>query len=244
MNRYIEDSTGLTYQDLQNDDWDVIKLNITVDTDSIMDWVNSVESDNQDSIWNFELVNLVDEPLREKFLTIQKNLLVRTATTQPEQWGLQWSFQREGVIPFIVYACKKQFPEVYEEGFHQNCNQNLEKYVFGFWKRYYELLGPDVFQITRLVKFPKGCGLNAHRDTNKGQLIRMHTIPQIGTDHYFDYMSDPGRQYKLEPGCTYLLNTGMTHSAVNNDNQDWWMLHNNPADNAITKLCNLKVHVQ
>jgi hypothetical protein len=244
MNRYIEDSSGLTYQDLQNDDWDVIKLKITVDTDSIMQWVKLVEEHNQDSIWNFTLVDLVDEIHKEKFIELQHNLLIHTATEQPEQWGLQWSFDRPGVIPFIVYACRKQFPEVYEEGFHQNCNKNLEKYMFGFYKRYYDLLGPDVFQITRLVKFPKGCGLNAHRDTNKGQLIRMHTIPQIGPDHYFDYMSDPSRQYKLQSGCTYLLNTGMTHSAVNNDDLDWWMLHNNPKNEVITKLCNMEIHVK
>jgi hypothetical protein len=250
MNRYISDPTGLTFNDLQNTDWDLIKLKITVNTSSAMDWVAEVEKNNQDSIWTFERDDLVDETHRERFLNTQKKLLVKSEIAIPEQWGLQWSFQRDGVIPFMMYADKKQFPEIHEDGFLERWNQNLKKYEFGFWKKYYETLGPEVFQVTRLVKFPKNCGLNTHKDTDKGHLIRMHTVPQIGADHYFDYTDDmnnpvidPARQYKLEAGCTYLLNTGIPHKAINYDNTDWWMLHNNPTPVAIDQLCNTELHI-
>lgn len=251
MNRYISDPTGLSFSDLQNNNWDLIKLKITVNTHSIMEWVSAVREKNKDSIWTFERDDLVDEKFRERFKRTQKKLLVRSETELPEQWGLQWSYQREGVIPFMIYADKKKFPEVYEEGFTDRWNQNLEKYYFGFWKRYYEILGSDVFQVTRLVRFPKNCGLNTHRDTDRDYLIRMHTVPQIGPDHYFDYTDDmdnpvidPRRQYKLEPGCTYLLNTGIPHKAINYDDKDWWMLHNNPTPDAINKLCNMIMYIE
>jgi hypothetical protein len=249
MNKLIVNPAGLTFDDLQNNDWEVVKLDITIDTTSAMEWVKSVEENNQDAIWTFDRADLVAEEHMELFLKHRKKLLARTETNLPAQWGLQWSYQRGGAIPFIMYACKKQFPEILEEDFLQQWDQNLEKYYFGFWKRYYEFLGPDVFHVTRLVKFPKGCGLHTHKDTGQDQpfLIRMHTIPEIGSDTFFNYgedMEDTSRQYKLEPGCTYLLNTGILHSAINYDNKDWWMLHNNPTPHAVTKLLNTKAHIE
>jgi hypothetical protein len=74
----------------------------------------------------------------------------------------------------------------------------------------------------------------------------MHTVPNIGPDHFFNYgedLSDTTRQYKLESGKTYLLNTGILHAAWNNDEQDWWMLHNNPTPESVTSLLNTKVHI-
>lgn len=248
MDRFIEDPAGLTFDDLQNNDWELIKLNITVDTKSAMEWVTSVQLNNRDCIWRWsEADPYVDESLLEEFKNIRANQLIRTEKEEPEQWALQWSYQREGVIPFKVLASKKLFPEVYESNFNEVWNQNQEKYVFGFWKRYYDALGSDVFRVTRLVRFPKGCGLGTHVDTGSNQkyLIRMHTVPEIGPDHFFNYGDDlTARTHKLESGCTYLLNTGIPHSAINHDDRDWWMLHNNPTSEAVTRLLNTRMHIE
>lgn len=246
MDRFITDPTGLTFNDLQNNDWELIKLNITVDTNSAMQWVKEVET-HRDCIWTWDLPHLVDEDKKEYYFEQTKKLLVRTETEQPEQWTLQWSYQREGVLAFKGLADRHIYPEVYEPGFNENWNQNQEKFYFGFWKRYYDALGPDVFRVARLVRFPTGCGLNTHKDTGDNQpfLIRMHTVPEIGPDHFFNFGEDLSqRHHKLEPGCTYLLNTGIVHSAINHDNRDWWMLHNNPTPDAVTRLLNTKAHFE
>jgi hypothetical protein len=250
MARFIKDPTGLTFGDLQNNDWDLIELNITVDIAAAMEWVNEVQIKNQDCIWAWSDADpYVDEEKLEYFIKTREDQLIRTQTEQPEQWMLQWSYQRAGVLPFKGVASKKLYPEVCQPDFDSKWNQPLEKFMFGFWKRYYDLLGPDVFEVARLVRFPKGCGLRTHKDTGAGQpfLIRMHTVPSIGPDHFFNYdsdLTDITRQYKLEAGKTYLLNTGILHAAWNNDDQDWWMLHNNPTPEAITKLLNTRMHIE
>ena len=75
----------------------------------------------------------------------------------------------------------------------------------------------------------------------------MHTIPDIGSNHFFNYdidLTDVNRQYILEAGKTYLLNTGIVHAAWNNDDKDWWMLHNNPSPDAVTKLLNTRMYIE
>jgi hypothetical protein len=248
MDRFIKDPTGLTVFDLQNNDWDLIKLNITVDATALMDWVNVLQTQHRDSIWTFDRFDLVDEEKMEYFVSQRDKLLVRTEESIPEQWTLQWSYQRDGVLPFKGLANRNLYPEVYQPEFDATWNQNQTKYEFGSWKRYYEALGPDVFTVARLVRFPKNCGLNTHVDVGPNQpyLIRMHTLPSIGPNHYFscgDDPNDPTRQYKMEAGCSYLLNTGIPHRAINYDNKDWWMLHNNPLDDTITMLLNTRMHV-
>jgi hypothetical protein len=250
MDRFIKDPTGLTFADLQNNDWDLIELNITVDATSAMEWVNTVERDNQDSIWAWSSCDhLVAKDKLEKFQNdYRSRILQRTDTREPAQWMLQWYYQREGILPFIALACREQFPEILNDDFFEKWNTNLEKYFFGFWKKYYNALGPDVFEVARLVKFPSGCGLRPHNDTGPNQpfLIRMHTVPGIGENYSFYFGNDEGneRHYRLTAGKTYLLNTGIYHCAINHDDIDWWLLHNNPTPEAVTKLLNTTLHIE
>lgn len=247
--KFIEDPTGLKFEDLQNNDWQLIKLNITVNTEYAMEWVNSVKDTFQDCAFTWDQAHLINEDAYEHYQSQVKKLLVRTEHDQPEQWALQWSYQRDGVLPFVSnkIANPNLFPETLSESFFHDWNQILEKYYHGFWKEYHQTLGEDVFKVTRLVRFPKECGLNTHKDTGADQpfLIRMHTVPSIGPNHFFNYGEDLGEDcYHMEPGCTYLLNTGIVHSAINHDETDWWMLHNNPTDDAVTRLMNTRMHIE
>jgi hypothetical protein len=72
----------------------------------------------------------------------------------------------------------------------------------------------------------------------------MHTIPDVGPDHYFAFgTKEDQRRYYLEPGGTYLLNTGIHHCAINRDEKDWWMLHNNPTPEGVTTLLTTRMHI-
>ena len=69
MARFIKDPTGLTFGDLQNNDWDLIELNITVDIAAAMEWVNEVQIKNQDCVWAWSDVDqYVDEERLEYFI--------------------------------------------------------------------------------------------------------------------------------------------------------------------------------
>jgi L1 cell adhesion molecule like protein len=112
MARFIKDPTGLTFGDLQNNSWDLIELNITVDTTAAMEWVNEVQIKNQDCIWAWSDADpYVDEEKLEYFIKTRDDQLIRTKLEQPEQWMLQWSYQRAGVLPFKGVASKKLYPE-------------------------------------------------------------------------------------------------------------------------------------
>lgn len=248
LEKYIENPAGLSFDDLQNNEWQLIKLDITVDVNYAMSWVQQVQENFQDCIFTWDQPHLINEEVFDHYESQVKKLLVRTDSEQPQQWALQWSYQRDGVLPFVSggIANKQLFPEAHDPDFFSKWNKILKKYHFGFWKEYYELLGEDVFDVSRLVRFPKDCGLNTHVDTGKDQpfLIRMHTVPEIGPDHFFNFGEDLTQDtHSMKPGCVYLLNTGIPHSAINRDNKDWWMLHNNPRPDAITRLLNTKEHV-
>jgi hypothetical protein len=249
MDRYLTHPKNLNWNDLQNNDWDVIELDITFNAPALLDWCNIVMENNKDSIWSFDRDDLVDHGFLEEFLKQREKLLVKTNTSIPEQWTLQWSYQREGVLPFMLLACKKQYPEVTSPNFLNEWNQNLDKYFFGWYKKYYEIFGPECFTVTRLVRFPKDCGLNTHRDTGDNQpfLIRMHAIPQISKEIFLNFgedLTDKSRQYKLESGKIYLFNTGIPHAAINHSEIDWIMLHNNPTENAVNKLLKTRMYIE
>jgi len=249
MNRFWKHPKNLNWKDLQNNNWDVIELDITFDPLDLLDWCNTVMENNQDSIWSFDKDYLVDENALDEFLRQRKEILVKSDTSIPEQWTLQWSYQREGVLPFRLLACKKQFPEINDPCFLEKWNQNLDKYFFGWYKKYYELFGPECFTVTRLVKFPKDCGLNTHKDTGGDPpfLIRMHAIPQIGDDIFLNFgedLTDKTRHYKLKPGCVYLFNTGIPHAAINHSDLDWIMLHNNPSEIAVDNLLKTSMYIK
>lgn len=244
MSRFWKHPRGLTWQDLQNNDWDVIELDITVDAEPLYKWYKEVEANNQDSIWSFDKLEYVDERFIDKVKAQRTKILVGL----PQQWTLQWSYERDGVLPFQYIADQKQFPEVYEPGFNENWNKNLSKYFYGAWKKYYEHLGEDCFRVSRLVHFPKSCGLSTHVDTGSNQeyLIRMHTLIDIGQNHWLNWgddLDDKSRWYKMETGKTYLLNTGIPHAAINWDENPWVMLHNNPNQAAVNKLLSMSEHI-
>ena len=245
MSRLWKHPKGLTWQDLQNNDWDVIELDITVDVEPLQQWYKEVTEKNTDCIWTMDRDDLVDEECKDKFLAQRTKILVGI----PQQWTLQWSYQREGVLPFKGIACRKQFPECYEKDFNNRWNQNLSKYYYGAWKNYYDYLGPDCFAISRLVRFPKGMGLSTHVDTGENQpyLIRMHTLIDIGPKHWLNWgddLDDKSRWYKLETGKVYLLNTGMPHAAINWNEDPWVMLHNNPNEAAVNRLLGMSEHIK
>ena len=78
MARLIKDPSGLTFDDLQNNDWDVIELNITVDTTAAMEWVTAVQQ-HRDCIWAWSDADpYVDDEKLEYFRNVRNTQLIRT----------------------------------------------------------------------------------------------------------------------------------------------------------------------
>jgi len=241
MDRYITNPKDYTFNDLLNYNWDVIELPITVDTIGMMNWYTEIDKNYSDSKFDLSMLHLLQPQLRDKMpMFIEKNLW-----GTPEQWTLQWSYDRDGVIPFIFAGDPDQFPEIKDPDFSKNSNYNLEKYYFGTYKKYVETFGSNCFKVNRLVRFKKNTGLKSHVDIEKPNfLIRMHLQIQVDDNAFWYYGENMERKYTTKPGHVYLFNTHSLHAAVNNSDNDWILLHNNPNEEAINQLLQLdSIHI-
>lgn len=244
MKRFLkgDDLKGLTHKDLLNYDWDVIELPHTIDSQAMMEWYNTVAEKHSDSIFHIGKLNVIRPDFRVKAVEFAEKHL----WGKGEQWTLQWSYQREGVIPFVYVADPAQYPEINEPDFMSvTSNTNLEKYVFGAYKRLIETFGPSCYKVTRLVRFAKDTGLKQHVDINPPEfLVRMHAQIQSDKDCHWFFGKDMERSYPVEQGKIYLYNTAVVHAAVNRGDNYWIMVHNNPDDEAIDQLLSMDpIHV-
>jgi len=248
MERFITDPENYTFNDLQNNDWDVVKLNIRFDNNQMKQWYDEIAEKNADealdlSVEGFEKMKVI---YNKENLDLIETFYKNTTLGNGKQWTLQWSHQRRGVTPFIRLANPELFPEVEDPDFVKKANENLEQYYFGFYKKYIDLLGTDVFETNRIINFPNSSGIQTHTDIDEEHyLIRMHSQIQTSDNCYwiFGKPADETRKYPMEAGCVYLYNTGVPHAAFNYGTADWLMLHNNPTDESIDKLLSSNFYV-
>lgn len=247
MERFIKDPHNYTYAQLQNNDWDILETNITVDVDAFKEWSDTVQEKFSDCGFNFiEHMHLLKPAVRErKDFFYSDAFLVRNAD-QFRQWTLQWSYQRDGAIPLLQIADIEQFPEGADPNeLKKVFNINLEKYYFGMYKKYQEALGDDVFKVTRLVRFGKDNGLRVHTDNGPDEpnLIRMHLQIEVNPSAWIKFGENLDRSYTPEVGKVYFYNTSVHHSAMNEANTPWTFLHNDPLPESIDKLLQTKIHI-
>jgi Aspartyl/Asparaginyl beta-hydroxylase len=242
MNRFITDPENYTFDDLQNYDWDVIQTNITVDSVKMMEWFNTVEDQFADCCYSpLGDMDLTDPGKKEFALSFIPNNLVWGL---PLQWTLQWSYDRPGKLPFLQLADPAQFPEITDPEFQKKFNKNLPKYLFGMYETYYNIVGPECFEVTRLVKMNQDVGLRPHVDIQNPEfLIRMHLQIQIDDNAWWAFGEDMDRKYTFEQGRVYLYNTAVKHSARNESTQPWIMLHNNPTASSLNNLLKTSMHI-
>lgn len=233
MDRYITDVSLLTAEDLKNYDWDIIELNIDINHSEVRDWFNIISEKFGNMQFNVSKTELMKPEIRDRMKEFQEQHLWGT----PKQWTLQWSVQRDDAIPFRYIADPAQYPEILEDDFDKKFNTPLEQYYFGGFKKLVELLGDGAWEVARLVQLDKDTGLKKHVDIQPPQFLpRMHYQIEYTQNAAWWFGENMERKYVLENGKLYIMNTAVLHTAKNEDELPWVMLHSNPTDDAINKL--------
>lgn len=233
MKRYITDVSTLTANDLKNYDWDIIELNIKIDHLEMKNWFNVISEKYSDLQFNVSKTELMKPEIRSKMIEFQEKHLWGT----PKQWTLQWSVPRNDAIPFRYIADPEQYPEILSEDFDKNFNTPLDQYYFGGFKNLCEQFGHEAWEVSRLVQLDQDTGLKKHTDVNPPEFLpRMHYQIQCTQNAYWWFGDNLDREYTLESGRLYIMNTAVLHTAKNTDQTSWVMLHSNPTDLAIDKL--------
>lgn len=247
MERVINDPTGLTVRDLDNYDWDVIRTNITIDAPALLAWCNDTMEANKDAAFNWNKTELMNDRAKQMTKMRQEK---GEMWGYPNQWTMQWATQRSDALPNPFLCDPNIYPEVTSDTFYQDFHTDLTQFNNGYYKKIKDTLNKsetekDCYKITRLVSFLKDEGLCPHYDIEKGSyLVRMHIQAHAHDQCVWKFGDEQDREYKImETGRVYLFNTANLHSAINTGDEPWTFIHNDPDDEAITRLLNTTLHI-
>lgn len=249
---------NITINDLMNYNWDLVELPITLDYDDAMIWFNTVKQNYEDCAYRpgqHKDVIGTDETRDRIFDYLISNVLYGNLL----QWSMQWSYERPGIIPSIANGNTVLYPELLDPNFNGSAT-NLNNYMFGAYKKYHELLGNDCFQATKLLEFQPGDGLKPHVDVDvdKEGKWKFRLVFQLNTstevwwkfsnnvsphlskmDNFYPETTHE-REYRLETGKVYLVNTAVTHSVKNEGNDPWIMIQSDPSDSVLNRLLQIE----
>lgn len=235
MQRYITDSSNLTLQDIQNTDWDIIQLPFNVDHLGLLDWYRQIKND-------LSSAKFVVCKEYEKYY--DSDMLRRWQAADPSfdngnpthWWLLNWSRERYDPLPFSFIANKELYPEVGDPSFSDQFNPILSKYNFGAFEKLYNKAAKYLLNM-RLTVIPEGSGLHLHVDMPyPNVIVRMHMNLQIHDKCVWYFGHSAEREYILQPGKVYLVNTAVFHSVINHEGDDWVILYGTPKKEDLDSL--------
>lgn len=255
MSRFLKHPNNLTPKDLENYDWDLIELPITLDTESWHEWYYTIKEKFDHYSYNLDVSKeLIGDQITRDF--IFENM-IHSAWGNPKQWMLQWSIQREGVLPPYGIANPEIFEEMSDISNHNKVN--LAQYMFGAYQKFHDIMGSDCFSITKLLEYLPDEGVKPHVDVADRFMTRMlihiknpeatvtfseNRSSLLTTDYEYNYSGYPIREYTLEEGKVYLLNTAITHSMRNLSNNTTALIQTDPTDEVISRVLTEKgIHI-
>ena len=230
MDRFIKNPYDYNATDLMNTDWDVIELDFSFDQPGLLEWYNKLNTDFSSSKF------VMSPEYYKKYFNndyLRRWSVADYSMPNDEQeysfnWTLQWIKERYDPLPFAHLANRDLYPEINDSNFSDEENPFLEKYNFGSFQKLKDRIGKDVQQV-RVLTVPKVSKVILHHDINPGGLLfKLHL--QIETNDqcswFFGY--DAGREYVMETGKAYIVNTSIVHGVVNSGNTNWSMIHCSP----------------
>lgn len=255
MNRFLKHPSDLSQKDLENYDWDLIELPVTLDVVAWHNWYDTIKNELED--YSFSLKNdrtLIGSDFSREL--IYENIL-RSVWGDPKQWMLQWGIQREGVIPPTVGANPDYFLEMKED--FDPSRVNLKQYMFGAYEKFHIAFDDGSFKVCKLLEYAPNEGLKPHVDIVNGFMPRIlihiknndasvrfcDEAPALLTEEYHSEESEISvRVHKLQEGKVYLLNTAVTHYIKNDTDQTTALIQMDPSDSILDRLLSTKeIHI-
>lgn len=241
MERYIKNPHHYTLENLKNTDWDMIELNVSYDLNGLLDWYRIINTDLASCKFSMspDFYEKYLEPSYLRRWSISDNVLSNNQGEYPSNWTLQWNRERYDPLPFPHLANRRLFPEVDDPSFSEKDNPFLSKYMFGAFESLHNNIG-KYFQKGRVLTIPAGSKVSLHHDIKPGKfLFKLHFQLDMNDQcsWFFDY--DASREYVMENGKLYLVNTSIIHGAINSGNTDWTMIHFSPKLEYIDEILSL-----
>jgi hypothetical protein len=252
MTKIITDPENYTREDLRNLDWDMVRLNVTIDIEPMLEWFNQVKISTPESLFLFSQKDLFESHLLDN--PRMNGICVGDAGF----WALQWPVQRCDAIPTPFFCNKEKFPEMLDETWEDKMDNHLDQYYFGAYKNMVETLGQDAWTWGRAMNCGKECGIGPHRDHDgidlESHMIRLHVNLQTNEDSTWHFFSQLGETpadtwqyersaYNPKPGEVYLVNVSNVHAPVNHGDEEWILLHSDPSDDAIDRLLKSEIRI-
>ena len=124
MTKIITDPQNYTREDLRNLDWDMVKLNVTIDPKPLLEWFETVKTTSPESLFLFSMKDLFQSHFLEN--PRMNGMCVGDAG----YWTLQWPVQRTDPIPGPMFCDKEKFPELEDPNWGNKMNNHLDQYYF------------------------------------------------------------------------------------------------------------------
>lgn len=254
MARVLTNPQDLKLQDLRNYDWDILKLNITFDTEPLLQFFRDLETINAGSHWIYNRPDMKELYREEVFTSPHADGI---DFNNGGYWTLQWPIQRTDPLPVPFFCNRKKFPELLEDDWESKMNNHLEHYYYGAYKSFVEQIGQDAWTWGRAMSAGKEHGIGPHMDDDdSGYMIRLHVNVQAdegATWHFFSKLGesprttwpyvDKEREYHPKSGEIILVNVSNIHSLVNHGDLEWKLLHSDPSNDAIERLLKSSYHI-
>jgi len=252
MTKIITDPQNYTREDLRNLDWDMVKLNVTIDPKPLLEWFETVKTTSPESLFLFSMKDLFQSHFLEN--PRMNGMCVGDAG----YWTLQWPVQRTDPIPGPMFCDRKKFPELEDPNWGNKMNNHLDQYYFGAYKNMVETLGQDAWTWGRAMNCGTEAGIGPHRDHDgedmSEHMIRLHVNLETNKDSSWHFFSQLGEtpadtwqyeraSYNPKPGEIYLVNVSNVHAPVNHGNDEWVLLHSDPSNDAVDRLLKSETHI-
>lgn len=216
---------------LEQDNWDIIKIDLGIDLNNLKDWHEKVTSEYSELWFNFADHTYIKEDyyLENLESTLTKDNdnvsgydggkhIREYIYSQHKGEGsilcmqLSWMCEKDIPIPPKWAAKPELFPELETES-HMHIQ---EKFYFGYFKELHDRLGEDTFRDCVIRYHTPGAVLPKHTD-GPAPSYRLH-IPIISHGkNYFLFGENLERKYVFEEGYAYLINTSVPHQTGNED---------------------------
>lgn len=208
---------------LLSNNWDLIKLNKKVDVDELREWYFTVSKNLEHLKFNFKnCKKYVKEAINNKFSTDTDNYQFSLESLNillQNSYTLSWIVQQNIPLPPPWAANLDYFPELKEyyndnneliKDFDYLNNVYLDQYMFGEWENINKWLTPYIYN-PRITEHLTGHVIPLHTD---GYMARLH-IPMTIDNSKFYWGEKYDREYKLEPGSIYIINSRIAHGTTN-----------------------------
>ena len=207
---YDPTNHGITEDFLvNNNDWDLIELNYSLDIEKLTAWYNQINDR-----FGFMRFNFNENSSR-------LNLEVSRKMVEEGYCGyycgpidgitFAWPIERYEPLPPPQQCNPDMFPEVNTDTFFNDA-KIMSKMRFGYLEEMISMLGEDAFRQMIITTHHAGMYIKQHLDS---KTLKMHIPVQTTPNAKFHFGPNKEREYHMELGKVYILNTGDWHGTTN-----------------------------